>query len=318
MSVYRLPNNPIVTQDMPGGDPDILSNINGPSLIRAPDWLPNRLGNYYLYFAHHQGKHIRLAYADSLEGEWTLYTPGTLQVDESLFTNHIASPDVHVDEINRRLLMYYHGVVPMDQRSSITPEIDEYFFISQRTRLAFSDDGLNFKPQPEMITSGYLRAFRFKGMVYGVTMPGLLYRSPDGINDFEAGPVLFGDRDNPEATFFSADGKNPRHFAVKVEDDTHFRLYFSLAHDTPETIMTSLVDARSDDWRDWQPSTPEAVLYPEEVYEGVDLPLEASQRGAIHTRVRQLRDPGIFVEDGVTYLLYSTAGEYGIAIARLD
>ncbi len=317
MSVYRLPNNPIVTQDMPGGDPDILSNINGPSLIRTPNWLPNRLGNYYLYFAHHQGQHIRLAYADSLDGEWTLYTPGTLQLEHSLFLGHIASPDVHVDEANRQIQMYYHGVVPMDQRSAITPEIDEYFFISQRTRLALADDGLNFTPLPEMITSAYLRAFHFKGMVYGVTMPGIFYRSPNGVTDFEVGPVLFGNRDNPAATFFSPEIKNPRHFAVQVETDSHFRLYFSLAQDTPETIMTCLVDAREDDWRGWQPGEPEAVLYPEEEYEGADLPLKASQRGAIHTRVQQLRDPGIFVEDGMTYLLYSIAGEDGIAIARL-
>jgi len=34
-------------------------------------------------------------------------------------------------------------------------------------------------------------------------------------------------------------------------------------------------------------------------------------------RARQLRDPCIFREDGLTYLLYAVAGEHGIAIARL-
>jgi hypothetical protein len=33
--------------------------------------------------------------------------------------------------------------------------------------------------------------------------------------------------------------------------------------------------------------------------------------------VRQLRDPAIFREDGRTWLLYSVAGENGIAIAEL-
>jgi len=33
--------------------------------------------------------------------------------------------------------------------------------------------------------------------------------------------------------------------------------------------------------------------------------------------VRQLRDPGIYRENGKTYLLYSVAGENGIAIAEL-
>jgi hypothetical protein len=33
--------------------------------------------------------------------------------------------------------------------------------------------------------------------------------------------------------------------------------------------------------------------------------------------VRQLRDPAIFREDGRTYLIYSVAGESGLAIAEL-
>ena len=50
--------------DVAGQQPYL--NINGPSLIRVPDWLPNPLGQYYLYFAHHKGDHMRLAYADSV------------------------------------------------------------------------------------------------------------------------------------------------------------------------------------------------------------------------------------------------------------
>jgi hypothetical protein len=40
-------------------------------------------------------------------------------------------------------------------------------------------------------------------------------------------------------------------------------------------------------------------------------------RGGEDEPVRQLRDPAIFTEDGRTYLLYSVAGESGIAIAEL-
>ena len=58
-------------------------NINGPSLIKVPDWIENPLGQYYLYFAHHQGTHIRLAYADRLEGPWTTHAPGTLQLEDN-------------------------------------------------------------------------------------------------------------------------------------------------------------------------------------------------------------------------------------------
>ena len=35
-------------------------NINGPTLIRMPDWAPG-FGKYHLYFSDHKGKYIRLA-----------------------------------------------------------------------------------------------------------------------------------------------------------------------------------------------------------------------------------------------------------------
>ncbi|GIT64032.1 MAG: hypothetical protein Ct9H300mP22_4320 [Gammaproteobacteria bacterium] len=42
-------------------------NIQGPSLIKVPEWIENPLGKYYLYFADHKGLYIRLAYADELQ-----------------------------------------------------------------------------------------------------------------------------------------------------------------------------------------------------------------------------------------------------------
>jgi hypothetical protein len=50
---------------LPGKDE---KNINGPSLVHVPAWIERPLGKYYLYFAHHGGKDIRLAYADILAG----------------------------------------------------------------------------------------------------------------------------------------------------------------------------------------------------------------------------------------------------------
>ena len=76
----RLPHNPIIRRGMPGLAGESGGNINGPSLIRAPDWLPGRLGRYYLYFAHHGGQYIRLAWADELVGPWRVYEPGVLHV----------------------------------------------------------------------------------------------------------------------------------------------------------------------------------------------------------------------------------------------
>src|SRR5581483_6419287 len=105
--------NPIVYPNM---DSRMGSNINGPSLLRVPSWVPNPLGKYYLYFSDHKGAYIRLAYADDLRGPWKMHVPGSLQLADSMFpatadeikisyTNaygvigddlpHIASPDVH-------------------------------------------------------------------------------------------------------------------------------------------------------------------------------------------------------------------------------
>ena len=73
MKIHRLPTDPIIT---PALHDSLGGNINGPSLIRTPAWLPNALGRYYLYFAHHQGEFIRLAYADDLAGPWQVHAPG--------------------------------------------------------------------------------------------------------------------------------------------------------------------------------------------------------------------------------------------------
>ena len=82
IDVQRVVDRPIIHA---GLAPSIGANIQGPSLIRTPDWLPNRLGRYYLYFADHKGSYIRLAYADSLEGPWAIHVPGSLHLPESNF-----------------------------------------------------------------------------------------------------------------------------------------------------------------------------------------------------------------------------------------
>jgi len=56
--VTRLGSGAIITPDM---DDRMGGNIQGPSLIRVPDWVENPLGKYYLYFADHRGTYIRMA-----------------------------------------------------------------------------------------------------------------------------------------------------------------------------------------------------------------------------------------------------------------
>ena len=48
---WKYPDPLIIQPNMlPNKDGD---NINGPSLIKVPDWVENPLGKYYLYFSHH-------------------------------------------------------------------------------------------------------------------------------------------------------------------------------------------------------------------------------------------------------------------------
>jgi hypothetical protein len=299
MRVIRFSHNPIITPEM---NSRIGSNINGPSLIRAPEWLPSRLGRYYLYFGHHQGEFIRLAYADDLAGPWRVHSPGTLQLAETPCHHHIASPDVHVDHEKRRIVMYYHGPALSRAEQEADPLTQRYPFLGgQRSFVATSEDGIHFVSQREVLGPSYFRVFRYGEWVYALGMPGIFFRSRDGFTNFESGPVLFS--------------QDQRHTAVKLDGDI-LTVFYSVAGDCPEHILAATIDLRPD-WMAWQPSPPVSVLQPEEAYEGADLPLEPSRRGAIHDRARQLRDPAIFEEEGQTYLLYSVVGESGLAIAEI-
>ena len=75
MRITRLLDRPIIGPEL---HESLGPNIQGPSLIRVPDWVPNPLGRYYLYFADHKGSWIRLAYADALTGPWRIHAPGAL------------------------------------------------------------------------------------------------------------------------------------------------------------------------------------------------------------------------------------------------
>ncbi|MBC8231354.1 hypothetical protein H8E77_17520 [bacterium] len=283
MNIERFQNNPIIKPNM---DSRMGSNINGPSLIRTPDWLENPLGKYYLYFAHHQGQYIRLAYADILERPWYTHEPGTLKLEDSFCRGHIASPDVHIDDKKHEIKMYYHGPVPQE---------------GQKSKVAISKDGIHFTAFPESLGNSYFRVFQWNGYTYALGMPGVFYRSRDGLTNFEQGPTLYAE--------------NMRHSALKL-DGNRLSVFYSNAFDCPEHILLSSIELTSN-WMAWEASEPRTVLEPEMDYEGVDLPLEPSKRGWAPERVRQLRDPAIFREGEETYLLYSVAGEHGIAIGKL-
>ena len=300
ITVTRLAGGPIITPDM---DDRMGGNIQGPSLIKVPDWVENPLGKYYLYFADHRGTYIRMAYADEVTGPWIIHTPGTLKLGDSFFPTtcppcslapgrvaalypHIASPEVLVREDLKQIVMYYHG-----------RGVERQF-----TRAAVSSDGIRFEGREEDLGRAYFRVIEYEGYYYAMSMPGVLYRSRDGLTGFEAGPQ-----------FFTAD---MRHSALLIRDNL-LHVFFTNRGDAPERIMLSTIEL-TENWREWRASEPIEVMRPELDYEGSDLPVEASKGGYIDERVHQLRDPAIFQEGNKTYLLYSVAGESGIAIAEIN
>ncbi|MFO7898944.1 MAG: hypothetical protein R6V58_07775 [Planctomycetota bacterium] len=290
LGVKRCPANPLITAET---CETIGTNINGPSVVRAPDWLDEPLGRYYMYFAHHHGKHIRLACADKLAGPWTVRKPGTLKLGQAsaLIRGHVASPDVHVAAETQTVWMYFHGPGRRVRR--------------QITGLATSKDGLHFAAGKQMIADFYFRRFRWEGTWYGVAKSGnqggQLLRSDDPAARFEVRkkPLLPG----------------MRHAAVLVRGDT-LLVFYSRGGDRPERILLSTVKL-TDDWTEWTASKPIDVLRPEKEYEGIEYKLRPSRWGS-GTKVQELRDPCIFEEDGQVYLFYTIAGEMGIAMAELE
>ena len=290
MRAERLFGKPIISLE---SDPSLDGNINGPSLIKTPVWLNGPLGKYYLYFAHHAGKFIRLAYSDALSGPWKIYVPGTLRLEQAIHLEqnpgHIASPDVHIDDENKRIIMYYHGLTKNSGWS-------------QDTYAAISNNGIDFTPTGSLLGGFYWRVFKWGRYFYSIEMSGRVRRSINGLDNFEEGPVLHRDWDT-------------RHMALKVSGSTLY-VFFSIRGGCPESIVVSEIDL-SKDWFEWKETPYKVLLEPETDYEGRNLPLEPSMGGIAKIPVRQLRDPAIYEEDGTTYLLYATAGENGIAIAKI-
>ncbi|MCL2122822.1 MAG: hypothetical protein FWH34_01900 [Desulfovibrionaceae bacterium] len=305
--VERFKENPIITPYLMG---NLEENINNPTLVRVPDWAGAKLGRYYLYFSHHEGTYLRLAYADDLRGPWKIHVPGVLSCASLPWRpDHIASPDVIIDEESKQFLMYFHTpTAPM-----IKSDHPNYYrlglTVPQRTFLALSSDGLHFVLDSEKeLTQFYLRVWRRKDHWYGLARAAVpLYRSRDG-RTFEEIPGPFSR--HPE------EFRHIRHVAVMHDEDI-LTVFYSRLYDAPESIFMVRL-AMTDNWIDWEiKESPRLVLAPETGYEGVHLPLVPSQLGSTRGFENALRDPYVFRENGRLYLLYCVLAERGIAIAEM-
>lgn len=278
-------------------------NINGPSVVVRPDWAPGP-GRLMLYFAHHKGQHIRLAFADQPEGPWRIHTPGVLPLADTPLAQtrpdvpqpdwavaqgtdglypHLASPDVWIDEDAHCFRMLFHGLA--DHGEQVSYE-------------AISPDGLRWTVEGPAIPETYLRRFTCRGEIYAMARLGiLLWSSPDG---WETGP--------------SPVVGAPRHVAVLVRGDL-LHVLFTRIGDAPERVLHTTIDMRLP-WSDWQAGAETELLRPVLRWEGAEEPIRPSFIGAVEF-ANELRDPGVFEFEGRVYMVYAGGGEVALGLAEL-
>eukprot|EP00055_Hartaetosiga_balthica_P016414 m.103613 g.103613 ORF g.103613 m.103613 type:complete len:420 (-) comp9098_c1_seq3:903-2162(-) len=280
-------------------------NINGPSLAKVPSWVENPLGKYYLYFAHHKGDYIRMAYSDRLLGPYILYQEGkgVLTLSDSSGTDHLASPDVIVDDKNKRFILYYHSPSPNDH-------LDQYTFVTTST------NGLDFQSGGRKIAWPYARVFEYNNSWFAWAKDyqkgGEFQRSDDPLGVFRM--------DGEDCINEEQGVRAGRHVAVWL-DEGHGALYviYSQIGDAPERLYMVMIDISTEPYEKWMcnPMNSIEILRPEYPFEGSNLPITASSSGISLTDMHELRDPAIFLDDDHVYLLYCVRGEKGIAIAEI-
>ena len=258
------------------------NNINGPSLIKVPKWIKSALGKYYLYFSHHNGRYIRMAYSNKIIGPYKIYKEGVLNIKNSPGKDHVASPDVHVDSKNKIITMYYHTCFSKDQH----------------TLESSSKDGISFKSHNIILGSYYFRVFKFKNQLYSIAKGAKNYGQ------------VYKKVNNEWQIIYKKLIKNIRHTAILVEDDIIY-LFYSLIGELQESIYCCILDIDN-----FMITNNYKLLKPSLEYEGFNFPKEKSKIGIENKFVNQVRDPGIFINKNDKYLLYSVSGEKGIAIAK--
>jgi len=242
--------------------------------------------------------------------------------------NHIASPDVMVDDKNRRIIMYFHAPSQVSGRMKN----------EQKTFVAVSRDGLDFNQvsnarqpfgiRPVTLGTAYFRVFTWHGNTYAIGNRGMLYRAPDQMaveglmpdgKTIGAAEDLWEKRRQlllPELNVEDQSARKMRHAAIIVHEN-ELLVFYTRIGDSPERILLSRIHLEPD-WLKWkQKQAPVEVLAPQLQWEGTAYQFRTSKSGK-GTQEQALRDPYIYEEAGKYYLLYSGAGEEAIGLARLS
>lgn len=262
-------------------------NTNGPCIIQVPEWIKNPLGKYYLYYAHHQGKYIRMAYSDDPLGPFKPYEGGVLDVDKTPCKNHIASPEIIVDDKKQEINMIFHGDYQGEQPSFIANSID----------------GVNFDveyPEPYLNTF-YFRYFEINGQGYGISKKG---------ND--CGVIWKYDKQYEWVPYIHLI-ENIRHASTYVDGNMLY-VFYSKIGDNPEHIRICTINTI-----DWEVLDDVEFLTPTHIWEGIEKNGKPSKPGAVYGLHKQLRDPYLFKDiRGRLYLYYAAGGEYCVGVVPIN
>ena len=270
------------------------NNINGPSFIKVPEFVCNPLGKYYMYFGHHNGKYIRMAYSEeNIMGPYILFNEGkgVLSLENTPGHGHISSPDVVIDEKNKNFILYYH--CPYKNKNGKSP---------QTTFIAHSKDGLHFESTNIKISFPYFRHFEYKNEIYGIAMNNfvgsILYKHNNGVF-IEYGKLL------PKSRHTCGLNYNEKVY-----------IFYSTIGDCPEHIYVCEIDIIEQN--NIIVKNKRTLVYPDFEFEHANLSPMPSKYGSEYEKINQLRDPYTYVENELIYLFHTVCGEKGIALCNIQ
>lgn len=283
--------------------PKVMSdNINGPSCLRTPNFIKNPVGKYLLYFAHHTGEFIRIAYSEDIFTGWKILDHKINNVsEEKEFHDHVASPDIYVDNIEKSVYMFFHSRIKGSRK--------------QKTFLSKSNDGINFAlVKGDLNLPFYFRHVTIETKTFAVTKGGNLYINMVNpiANTWRALNNINTGKSNEEVMHNSSG--SIRHasliYYMKI-----FIAFYSRIGDSPERIYAAKIVENGKGL--WLMSNEFEITRPELNFEGANLDIEASVAGPSLHEENALRDPYV-MQDGEDYFLfYACAGESGIAVGKL-
>lgn len=277
-------------------------NINGPVCFKIPSWVKNPIGKFYLIFADHKGEYLRLAYSNNINSKWKISKHKILQLTKSnkIIYDHIASPEIYLDTLNKEIILYFHSRSKRLGREQVT-------FV------ATSKNGINYKLKHlNPIAPFYFRIFKHKNFYYGLTKGGDLFKSKCKFRKFKFQKNIFN---KYEDKYHNKRG-SIRHLCL-LKREEYLEVFFTKIGDKPERIYRGILKLLYNQ-KNWKITNIEEILRPTKVYEGSKIKLEKSEPGPSKKIENAVRDPYILNDNNKTYLFYSIKGEKGIALAKIN